>query len=326
MLVKPQEHVPGPGPPEQDPLHAVHHRALPARLARARARASTSTQVQRLEPIRPKQGGVLGFLNLFSGGALTRFAVFGLGIMPYITSSIIMQLLEVVIPKLEQWREQGAVGQRKITQTTRYLTVALAIMQSTGLAFVFHNGGRASSARTAERPRPDPQLHRAPRAAHRAHDDRRHRHGHVAGRAHHPARHRPGHVDPDLRQRRVRPARAAAPRSGPRAATSSSPSSSLLTLAAAGGDRRSSSRASAASRCSSPSGSSAGACTAARAPTSRSRSTSRASSRSSSPARCCTSRCCCRTWSPWDGRCSSSSTTTSLKPDRPRSTSCSTAC
>jgi preprotein translocase subunit SecY len=87
-------------------------------------------------------GGVLGFLNLFSGGALTRFAVFGLGIMPYITSSIIIQLLGVVIPKLEQWRNEGAVGQKKITQATRYLTVALAIMQSTGLAFVFHNGGQ----------------------------------------------------------------------------------------------------------------------------------------------------------------------------------------
>src|SRR5688572_11972234 len=97
--------------------------------------------VQELEDS-AKAGGVLGFLNLFSGGALTRFAVFGLGIMPYITSSIIINLLEVVIPKLAEWRDQGAVGQRKITQTTRYLTVALAIMQSTGLAFVFHNGGQ----------------------------------------------------------------------------------------------------------------------------------------------------------------------------------------
>jgi preprotein translocase subunit SecY len=96
--------------------------------------------VQRLQDS-AEAGGVLGFLNLFSGGALTRFAVFGLGIMPYITSSIIIQLLGVVIPKLEEWREQGAVGQRKITQATRYLTIALAVMQSTGLAFVFHNGG-----------------------------------------------------------------------------------------------------------------------------------------------------------------------------------------
>jgi preprotein translocase subunit SecY len=97
--------------------------------------------VQRLEES-AKSGGVLGFLNLFSGGALTRFAVFGLGIMPYITASIIVQLLGVVIPKLEQWRDEGATGQRKITQATRYLTLALALMQSTGLAFVFHRGGR----------------------------------------------------------------------------------------------------------------------------------------------------------------------------------------
>jgi preprotein translocase subunit SecY len=87
------------------------------------------------------QGGALGFLRLFSGGALTQGAIFGLGIMPYITSSIIMQVLAVVIPKLEQWREQGAVGQKKITQWTRYLTVALAVLQSTGLAFLFSTPG-----------------------------------------------------------------------------------------------------------------------------------------------------------------------------------------
>jgi preprotein translocase subunit SecY len=88
-----------------------------------------------------ENGGVLGFLRLFSGGAITQFAVFALGIMPYITASIIMQILAVVIPKLEQWQQQGAVGQRKITQWTRYLTIAIAIMQSTGLTFLFHNGG-----------------------------------------------------------------------------------------------------------------------------------------------------------------------------------------
>src|SRR6202163_1631739 len=96
--------------------------------------------VQSLESASAR-GGVLGFLNLFSGGALTRFAVFGLGIMPYITAEIIIQLLVVVVPKFEQWREEGAVGQKKLTQTARYLTIALALMQSTGLAFVFHNGG-----------------------------------------------------------------------------------------------------------------------------------------------------------------------------------------
>jgi preprotein translocase subunit SecY len=84
--------------------------------------------------------GVGGFLNLFSGGALTKLAVFGLGIMPYITASIIIQLLMVVIPKFEQWRDEGAVGQKKLTQTTRYLTIALALMQSTSLVYGFHNG------------------------------------------------------------------------------------------------------------------------------------------------------------------------------------------
>jgi len=96
--------------------------------------------VQQLED-QARQGGVLGFLSFFSGGALTRFAIFGLGIMPYITSSIIMQVLTVVIPKLEQWQSQGAVGQKKITQWTRYLTVVLAILQGTGLAFLFNRGG-----------------------------------------------------------------------------------------------------------------------------------------------------------------------------------------
>jgi preprotein translocase subunit SecY len=84
------------------------------------------------------QQGFLSVINLFSGGALTRFAVFALGIMPYITSSIIMQLLAVVIPKLEQWQKMGEVGQKKITQWTRYMTVTLALLQSTGLVFLFN--------------------------------------------------------------------------------------------------------------------------------------------------------------------------------------------
>ena len=78
----------------------------------SRCPASTSTR-SRSSRTRPKHGGVLGFLDLFSGGALTQFAVFALGIMPYITASIIMQILGVVIPKLEQWQNEGAVGQRR---------------------------------------------------------------------------------------------------------------------------------------------------------------------------------------------------------------------
>jgi preprotein translocase subunit SecY len=84
--------------------------------------------------------GLLAFINLFSGGGLTRFSVFSLGIMPYITSSIIMQLLTVVIPKLTQWQEQGETGTKKINQWTRYVTVVLALLQSTGLVFLFHSG------------------------------------------------------------------------------------------------------------------------------------------------------------------------------------------
>src|SRR3954453_15476462 len=80
---------------------------------------------------------VLGFLNLFSGGSLQRFAIFALGIMPYITASIILQLLQVVVPSLEKLRKEGEVGQQKITQYTRYLTVALAFAQSIGYVFLF---------------------------------------------------------------------------------------------------------------------------------------------------------------------------------------------
>ena len=97
--------------------------------------------LQKLDAIRNAAGnlGALAFIDLFSGGALTRFAVFSLGIMPYITSSIIMQLLTVVIPKLEQWQQQGEVGIKKITQWTRYMTVSLALLQSTGLVFLFNS-------------------------------------------------------------------------------------------------------------------------------------------------------------------------------------------
>jgi preprotein translocase subunit SecY len=90
-----------------------------------------------------QNGGVVGLLDLFAGGAITNVAIFFLGIMPYITASIIMQLLGVVIPKLEEWRQEGQVGQKKITQWTRYLTIGLAILQSTGFAFALHNGNSA---------------------------------------------------------------------------------------------------------------------------------------------------------------------------------------
>jgi preprotein translocase subunit SecY len=87
---------------------------------------------------------VLGFLNLFSGGSLQRFAIFALGIMPYITASIIMQLMQVVVPSLEKLRKEGEVGQHKITQYTRYLTVGLSFAQSIGYVFLFRTFGTSA--------------------------------------------------------------------------------------------------------------------------------------------------------------------------------------
>jgi preprotein translocase subunit SecY len=85
-------------------------------------------------------GGIYGLLNLFSGGALESFSVFALGIIPYITASIIMQLLTVVIPRLQALQEEGESGRKVITQWTRYLTVILALIQSTGFTYLFHTG------------------------------------------------------------------------------------------------------------------------------------------------------------------------------------------
>jgi preprotein translocase subunit SecY len=84
-------------------------------------------------------GGILNLLNTFSGGGLSRIALFALGIMPYITASIILQLLTVVVPALEKLQKEGEVGQARITQYTRYLTVGLAFAQSIGYVFLFKN-------------------------------------------------------------------------------------------------------------------------------------------------------------------------------------------
>jgi preprotein translocase subunit SecY len=88
-----------------------------------------------------KGGSLLGLLNLFSGSALSRFSIFALGIMPYVTASIILQLLTVVIPTLEQLQKEGEAGYAKINQYTRYLTVFLAAAQSAGYAYLFHRSG-----------------------------------------------------------------------------------------------------------------------------------------------------------------------------------------
>ena len=89
---------------------------------------------------------VLGLLNTFTGGGLSRIAIFALGIMPYITASIILQLLTVVSPSLEKLSKEGEVGQAKITQYTRYLTVGLAAAQSVGYVFLFRSQGNTAGA------------------------------------------------------------------------------------------------------------------------------------------------------------------------------------
>src|SRR3954467_13095337 len=88
-----------------------------------------------------KGGSLLGLLNLFSGSALSRFSIFALGIMPYVTASIILQLMTVVVPSLEQLQKEGESGYAKINQYTRYLTVVLAAAQAAGYAYLFHQQG-----------------------------------------------------------------------------------------------------------------------------------------------------------------------------------------
>jgi len=93
------------------------------------------TQIE--DYFRQQGGTVLGLLNIFSGGALSQFALFALGIMPYVTASIILQLLTVVIPQLEQLQKEGEAGYARINQYTRYLTVVLAALQAAGYAYLF---------------------------------------------------------------------------------------------------------------------------------------------------------------------------------------------
>src|SRR4029078_9029167 len=86
------------------------------------------------EFFRQNQGTLFGYLDVFSGGSFRRLTIFALGIMPYITSSIILQLLTVVVPTLEKLQKEGELGRRKITQWTSYLTIVLSVLQSVGIA------------------------------------------------------------------------------------------------------------------------------------------------------------------------------------------------
>ncbi len=108
-------------------------------------RIGTFIPVPGIDPValedlfKSQQGGILGMFNMFSGGALSRFSVFALGIMPYISASIIMQLMTVVSPQLEALKKEGEAGRRKITQYTRYGTVALAMFQAIGISIALES-------------------------------------------------------------------------------------------------------------------------------------------------------------------------------------------
>ena len=123
--------------------------------------------------------GLFGLVNLFSGGALLQLTIFALGIMPYITASIILQLLTVVIPRLEALKKEGQAGHAKITQYTRYLTVALAVLQGTGLVATARSGSAVPHLPGRQ---PDRARHQSifRTIAHGHHHDRRHRDDHVA--------------------------------------------------------------------------------------------------------------------------------------------------
>ena len=146
-------------------------------------------------------GGILNLLNMFSGGGLSRIAVFALGIMPYITASIILQLLTVVVPSLEKLSKEGEVGQARITQYTRYLTVGLAFAQAIGYVFLFRSFAGQRRPVGRRQASTSPTLFLIVMVP-----DRRLRAGHVDGRADHPARHRQRHLADDLRLDRLAPA------------------------------------------------------------------------------------------------------------------------
>ena len=145
-----------------------------------------------------RRGGLLGFVDLFSGGNLRRLTIFALGIMPYITASIILQLLTVVYEPLARLQKEGELGRKKITQWTRYLTVVLSVMQSFGIAMTLQqrrrrralvrNPGVGFVLMTVLTLTTGTGVH------------------HVAGRADHRARHRQRHVAADLYRHRGRTA------------------------------------------------------------------------------------------------------------------------
>ncbi len=130
------EYLSGSGPSKQGSVHDRHYLPVPVR-----RQPPHSGRELAPGPVAAKQGRRqwrTRFLEPLLGWRVDASRRIRSGVMPYITSSIVIQLLTTVIPKLTEWRDQGAVGQKRITQTTRYLTIGLALLQSTGLIYAFH--------------------------------------------------------------------------------------------------------------------------------------------------------------------------------------------
>ena len=232
-------------------------------------------------------GGIAGLLDVFSGGSIGRMSVLALSIMPYISASIIMQILTTVVPSLEALKKEGEAGRKKINQYTRYGTVILAAFQAYGIA-VGLESQTASMGPVVHRSRPVLPLR------HRRHAGRRHAVPDVARRADHRPRRRQRRLADHLRRHRGGAARRPDPdpRARPHRCAVGAVHHRAWWSASWSWWRSWCSwrRRSGASWCSIPSARSATACMAARPRTCRSRSTPRASSRRSSPPRCCSSR------------------------------------
>ena len=157
--------------------------------------ARAGRRLQRRPDVRRRgeaASGLFGLVNLFSGGALLQLSVFALGIMPYITASIILQLLTVVIPRLEALKKEGQAGTAKITQYTRYLTIGARRAPGHRHRRDCARAGHCSPA--AATPTSRPRHLGLPHHHDGHHDDRRHHGDHVAGRADHRPRYRQRHV------------------------------------------------------------------------------------------------------------------------------------
>ena len=187
----------GRGAEEAHLVHARRAARLPARHLHPAARHQSGRAAQAFQQ---QSTGILGMFNMFSGGAVERMAIFALGIMPYISASIIVQLMTAVVPSLEALKKEGEQGRKVINQYTRYLTVVLAVFQSYGIAV-----GLEGASGIVDRSRLVLPLLR------RRHADRRHDVPDVARRADHLARHRQRHLADHLRRHRRRPARAPSP-------------------------------------------------------------------------------------------------------------------